>query len=60
MTTRRKKNRRSFITTTHRDHPLVAKWKHTLKGFKRNVWNLLAGIGLFWVIWQVMLRLGGG
>jgi len=58
------KGRRLKITHT----VITPKWMRDLraawKGLRRNAWNLLAGIGLLWVVWQVMLILaakaGGG
>ena len=51
--------RRKGITTT----VITPRWMRDLrsawKGLKRNAWNLLAGIGLFWVLWQAMLLIGG-
>jgi hypothetical protein len=53
-----KGKRRSFITTTYR----VPKWQKDLqaawKGFKRQAWNVLGGVGIITVIVLIAQAIG--
>jgi hypothetical protein len=55
---RRKSKKRSFITTTYHEPKLYKQFRAAWKGFKRQAWNVLGGVGIITVIVLIAQAIG--